>query len=289
MKSLLTIWFTLLSCMFMVNAQERKDSVVFDFYGNAVGFCFDKTQFVDYVSKPSEKDIQTFYNYLERSKILKGTIAALNQYRKKYVPDDWLYYQLVRKTAQTISPKQDNYLRYTLYKWYLMVQSGYRTLLSVHDERLLFYIQSTDNIYNIPYRVKDGLQYVCLNYHDYGSNIDFSKNQFSELQLQVLENNTQSFSYKIEKLPDFSKADYINKNLQFKLNDFEYNFKIKVNPDLKTIFKNYPVVDYSLQFNTPVSEATRASLIPLLEKQVKKLNIKNGVDYLMQFARYAFV
>ncbi len=289
MKRLITIWFALWSCMLAVNAQKSTTPVAFDFYGDSVAFDFNKTQFVDYHSGPEEQKIQFFYNALEESHILEPAIASLNQYRQQHQPDDWLYYQLVRKTAQSISPKENNYIRYTLYKWYLMLKSGYSSLLSVHDNQLLFYIQSVDNIYNVPYRMKDEQQYVCLNYHDYGSNIDFDKNHFTALQLQVAQDGQKSFSYKIEKLPDFKKADYVNKNLQFTLNDFEYNFKIKVNPDVKTIFKNYPVVDYGLQFNTPISEATRASLIPLLQKQIKKMKVKEGVDYLIQFARYAFV
>ncbi|MEI9809952.1 MAG: hypothetical protein WDO16_19955 [Bacteroidota bacterium] len=79
-----------------------------------------------------------------------------------------MYYQLIRKTAQKISPKAENYPRYTLYKWFLLTRSGYNSILTVAGDSVLFYVQSDENIYNIPYRMKGGKQFVCLNYHDYG-------------------------------------------------------------------------------------------------------------------------
>ena len=58
---------------------------------------------------------------------------------------------------------------------------------------------------------------------------------------------------------------------------------------IKAIFANYPTLDYDDYLNMPISKATRESLIPLLQKQLKGLSVKNGVDYLMRFTRYAFV
>lgn len=201
--------------------------------------------------------------------------------------DDWLYYQLIRKTAQSISPKASNYQRYTLYKWYFLSKSGYDAIVTINADKILFYVQSDELIYNIPYRTKNGKQYVCLNYHDYGS-IDFTKNSFSEVNISVPE-ALNSFSYKVTRLPSFNSQDYLEKDIEFTYNENEYRFKVKVNPDVKTIFANYPVVDYGTYFNIPLSEATYGSLIPSLKQKIKGLNVKEGVEYLMHFTRYAFL
>jgi hypothetical protein len=152
---------------------------------------------------------------------------------------------------------------------------------------VLLYVQSNDSIYNIPCHFKEGRQYVCLNYHDYGS-IDFEKNKFAEVAISIPEAQ-KSFSYKIKQIPDFRPGGYEEKNLQFYIDQNEYEFKIKLNPEIKTMFANYPVVDYESYFNIPLSKETYASLIPLLKKNVKGMNVKNGVDYLMRFTRYAFL
>jgi hypothetical protein len=98
-----------------------------------------------------------------------------------------------------------------------------------------------------------------------------------------------NFSYKITHLPEFSATDYKVKDLSFNYNDNEYHFKVKLNNQIQSLFINYPVVDYALYLNIPLSRDTYNSLIPLLKKSVKRMGVKSGVDYLMRFTRYAFL
>lgn len=293
MKYVFTIWFLAIAFLLVphaVSAQDIDRSISFDFYGDSIHFEFNNADFIDFDEKQvSAQTIQEFYNRASEKEFPSITNALFN-YKNTHQPDDWLYYQLIRKTVQQISPKEKNYLRYTLYKWYLMIQSGYDPLFSLYQNKLLFYIQCDENIYNIPFCIVDGKQYVCLNYHDYGSNIDFSKLKFDLLDIKTVVENPKTFSYRIHKLPDFNKSDYIEKELRFSTTDRnEYRFNIKVNPQVSAIFKNYPTVDYDAYFNMPVSRETYASLIPLLTKKVEKLNVNDGVAYLMRFTRYAFV
>lgn len=259
----------------------------FSFYGDSVNFQYDQKQFTDFNEATlSDSSVAAFYAAI-RQKDYTSIFNALNTYKTDKQPDDWLYYQLVRAVAQQISPKEKNYLRYTLYKWYFMLQSGYDPLLSINGSRLLFYIQCDENIYNIPYRMKHGKQYVCLNYHDYGSNIDFDRFPFSEIALATPPHN-RPFSYKIRRLPVFPAGDYITRELKFSMYNQPYDYKIKVNPKIKALFANYPTVDYNTYFSIPLSNETKTSLMPMLKKELKGLSVKNGVDYLMRFTRYAF-
>jgi hypothetical protein len=215
-------------------------------------------------------------------------IEQVLTYKKKYQLDDWLYYQLVRRIAQEISPKKEDYTRYTLYKWFLMLKSGFDVRLKISGEKILFYTRTDDDIYNIPYYIQESKQYVCLNYHDYGNQIDFAKEKFSLVEVNDTGNRV-AFSYRINHLPEFHPSDYREKDLHFVLNDNEYDFRIKLNPQVNTLLNNYPVVDYASYFNIPLSRETYNSLIPALKKTLKGLNIKNGIDYLMRFTRYAFL
>ena len=219
---------------------------------------------------------------------LQPFLALLQQYKAAHQVDDWLYYQLVRKVAQCISPKADNYHRYTFYKWWLLTRSGYGARLAIANDYLLFYVQSDENIYNIPARIMGGKQYVCLNYHDYGS-IDFSKHRFTDVTPPLLAPGTRPFSYKVQNLPNFRPNDYAEKEIQFSDGMNHFSFRVKLNPEVKSIFTNYPVVDYDLQFNIPLSRTTYESLIPTLKKYLQGLNQKDGVEFLMRFTRYAFL
>jgi len=271
----------------ILQAQEQPQTLTFDYFGEPVKLQTGRSLSIDFEAPLSERSLRLFNETLSSSDY-QPLVQALLDFKEQKQLDDWLYYQLIRKTAGTLSPKADNYYRYTLYKWFLLTRSGYAATLKIGGDKLLFYVRSDDNIYNIPYYTRDGQQYVCLNYHDYGSNIDFGIEKFTEVSLPAPANG-KPFSYKITRLPDFKAAAYEEKDIRFSYYQDDYRFTIKLNPQVKTIFANYPVVDYASYFNIPLSDETYSSLIPLLKKNISHMTVKGGVDYLMHFTRYAFL
>lgn len=277
------LWLLAMLTSAAISAQKAVRQL--DFFGKTV----EVPAVLETPSFPVEVSEETLKQYFQAStaKALEPYLAVLLQYRSEYQPDDWLYYQLIRKVAQFISPKTENYYRYTFYKWWLLVQSGYDARLTLAVPYLLFYVQCDESIYNIPTRLMAERQYVCLNYHDYG-NIDFEKFRFADATPAVAA-NAKPFTYKVSRLPDFRSSDYAEKEVAFSDGANRYAFQIKLNPQLKTLFTNYPVVDYDLQFNMPLSRPTYESLIPTLKKQVQGLKQREGVEFLMRFTRYAFL
>lgn len=257
----------------------------FDFFGNRIELPLNKSLLIPYAEDLSPASVAAFAVRLEGCEH-QALVKALLDFRATYHLDDWLYYQLIRKTAQQISPKQENYHRYTLYKWFLLTSSGYDATLKFANNQLLFYVRCGENIYNIPYYLKDGRQYVCLNYHDYAS-VDFERNHFEEIRLPL--SGANAFSYRVTSLPGFSDADYVEKEIAFQYYQENYRFKVKLNRSVRNIFTNYPSVDYSYYFNIPLSRETYQSLIPALKKNIATMSTKDGVDYLMRFTRYAFL
>ncbi len=267
-------------------AQNKDTLIQSDFYGDPLEFKMDKSFAVDFEDTLSPGSVDLFFQTINATNYY-SVLNALKTYKEKYKPDDWLFYQLIRKTAQQISPKAENYNRYTLYKWFLLTKSGYDAILTFSGNKLLFYVRSEENIYNIPLHVVEGNQYICLNYHDF-ENIDFKKDKFLQIKIKV-PGAEHSFSYKVTQLPDFNTSKYSEKDLTFNYYQSEYHFKVKLNPQIQTIFANYPVVDYKYFFNIPLSKQTYLSLIPQMKKDISRMNKKNGIDFLMHFTRYAFL
>ncbi|MFN8289240.1 MAG: hypothetical protein U0U70_03165 [Chitinophagaceae bacterium] len=285
--SILSLFFSLCALLNTLAAQQGPGKLQFDFYGDPVSLDTDASMIIPFDSTLSIEAIQNFYTAASASHY-QSFVQQLLACKEKYQLDDWLYYQLIRKTAQQLSPKAANYYRYTLYKWFLLNMSGYDATLSICDKQLLFYVQSDEEIYNLPYHTKNGKQYICLNYHDYGANIDFSSLHFSEVPVYFA-NSHKSFSYKVTQLPVFSQAAYQEKDIRFSYSQNEYHFKVKLNPEVQTLFANYPVVDYSYYFNIPMSRQTYQSLIPSLKETLNGMTEKEGIDFLMHFTRYAFL
>ena len=265
-------------------AQKIAPDTGIEFYGDTIKFTFDKCGVVEFNDSLSTSSIEKFYTKISAANY-DSLVRDMVAYKNKHNPDDWVFYQLIRRVAQQISPKAENYRRYTLYKWYLLNKCGYDASLNIAGNKLLLYAQCDENIYDIPYYKRDNKQYVCLNYHDYGA-VSMSATKFIEIPAQAPE-ATHTFSYRLTQLPTFRPEDYKEKSLEFNYNDMTYSFKIKVNAEVKKIFTNYPVADYQLYFNAPLSSETYNSLIPQLRKNIRGMSTKNGVDYLMRFTRYA--
>lgn len=260
-------------------------SLQFDFYGTVVEIPGEHKGELQ-LDTLSPASVQTCFEQLNTTDN-ETVVAGILSYKDQYKPDDWLFYQLIRKTAQMIYPKEADYIKYTLYKWFLLNKTGYNATLGIGGNRLLLYVQCDENIYDIPYYTYNDKQFVCLNYHDYGY-IDFERNPLIKIALSSKE-DSRSFSYKLTSMPKFRPEEYVKKDIKFDYYNSSYHFEVKVNEQMKKIFANYPTTDYKMYFNTPLSEETYGSLIPQLKNNVKGMSVKNGVDYLMRFTRTAFL
>lgn len=234
----------------------------------------------------NETAIKSIIAHIKEEDFL-NIIANLKQYKIANKLDDWFFYQLIRKTAEQISPKKENYIIYTIMKWYFLTHTGYDARLAFGKEQIVLYIRSDDEIFNLPLYLNSGKQYVCLNFHDYGKML-YEQYPIFPIELIVKGANTK-FSYQINEIPDFKPENYKEEKLAFNFYEREYHFNILLNQEVQQLFKNYPEVPFESYFNIPLSKQTYSSLIPLLKKYVQGMNQKKGVDYLMRFTRYAFL
>ena len=258
----------------------------FDFYGEQIHFDFKPDVRLSFTGPLSPESIDEFFGRVAETG-QQPVIDAITGYRQSHRPDDWVYYQLIRKTAGAICPKAENYYLYTLYKGYLLGKSGYDVALKIVGDKLLLYVRSDADVYDIPSFTREDKKYICLNYHDYGFNIDFGQKESYSISLAMPE-AVGAFSYTVNKLPSFSPDKYHERKLAFSYRGKRYRLKVKLNDEVKAMFTNYPVAEYEHHFNQPLSGETHSSLIPQLREKVADMSITKGVGFLMHFTRYAF-
>jgi hypothetical protein len=268
------------------NGQSRNGYLNIDFYSAAFKVKLDSDILVTLPGPISPEALQSGYGQLNTGRY-KPLIDSLLAYKEEHRLNDWLYYQLIRRVAQQISPKEVNYARYTLYKWFMLVQSGYDARIALSQQKVIFYVFNDEDISDIPFFMVEGRKYMCLNYHDY-ARTDLNAVPPVPVALEVV-NAGKAFSYKVTRMPDFKPENYAEKKLAFIYDHKEYHFSIKLNTAVEAAFVNYPGVDFESYFNIPLSKEAYGSLIPLLRKNMKGMNQKKGVDYLMRFTRYAFL
>lgn len=255
------------------------------YFGDDVSVPATNSWQVDLSQPVNRSAIIHFYKAIDNAG-LEPLIDVLVRYKKSHGLNDWLFYQLIRRTAQQLSPKAMDYERYTLYKWFLLAKCGYDVQLAMSGNRLLMYVQSDDSIFDIPLFVHNNKQYVCLNIHDFDK-FDLVSEGLVKVDVEV-PGAIASFHYRISQIPDFKTNTYREKSLSFYYHNKENRYNIKLNPALDSAFNNYPSLDFESYFNIPMSSITYSSLIPLLKKRIRKMKTGKGVEYLMQFTRYAF-
>jgi len=276
-----------LACAGNVASGQCKPLLIkFELFNDTFEATIDTSVIITLDGDVSAQKVQVFYNQINRGNYYP-LVNTLKAYKEKHRLNDWLYYQLVRRVAQQISAKTNNYARYTLYKWFLLTKSGYDARLALANRKLIFYIYNDEDISDIPFFMIDGKKFMCLNYHDY-PNTDLHQEPPVPVNINVPEAK-MAFSYEVTRMPEFKRNSYVSKNLVFVYNHKAYNFEVKLSKEVDSIFNNYPVVDYKSYFNIPLTHETYSSLIPILRKNVKGMDQKKGVDYLMRFTRYAFL
>lgn len=286
MQRLLSFFVVLILVVFAhkVNAQGKEIHV--NFYKNAFFANIDSTVLVKLPQPLTEQGFKESYKSLSKTNY-QPLIDSLLAYKTKYQLNDWLYYQLIRRVAQQISPKENNYGQYTFYKWFMLCRSGYDARLALSHQKLIFYVYNDEEIRDIPFFIVDGKQFVCLNYHDYAQ-ADLNDDPPIPVNIPI-SIAQKAFSYKVTMMPDFQPAHNLEKKMTFVYGHKTYHFSIKLNSDLEKAFANYPGVSFETYFNIPLSKETYGSLIPLLKNNLKEMSQKKGVDYLMRFTRYAFL
>jgi hypothetical protein len=284
-------WFKIsgIVLLFLVDAaaygQGEGNQLSYEFYNTTFNIHVEQSLVIKTPDTLSEQYIRSSYKQAESGNYA-AIVDTLLAYKEKHELNDWLYYQLVRRTAQAISPKKENYERYTFYKWFLMVKSGYDARLTISDNRIIFYVYNDEDISDIPFVMYKGKKYMCLNHHDYAF---ADLNKVPPHDMISIPEAKHAFSYKVTRMPDFKPESYADKKIEFNYKHKVYHFNIKLNPEVEGLFANYPGVDFEYYFNIPLSKETYGSLIPLLRTNLKGMNQKKGVDYLMRFTRYAFL
>ncbi|HKG07936.1 MAG TPA: hypothetical protein VKB19_15830 [Pedobacter sp.] len=284
-------WFKILGALllFLANSssygQTRGYQLSYEFYNSTFNIRIDSSLIISVSDSLSEQYIRSSYRRAEAGDYA-AVVDTLLAYKEKHQLNDWMYYQLIRKTAQAISPKKDNYERYTFYKWFLMVKSGYDARLTIADNRIIFYVYNDEDISDIPFVTYKDKKYMCLNRHDYAY---ADLNKVPPHRMISIPEARRAFSYKVTRMPDFKPGNYEEKEIAFSYGHKVYHFNVKLNPEIALIFANYPVVDFESYFNIPLSKETYGSLIPMLKKNVSGMKQKKGIDYLMRFTRYALL
>lgn len=266
------------------NYHEDVETITIDFFGKKYSLEIKKEP-INSALQDLQNNRPTNINHLLLQ--LNPTSSIIQDLKKELQLPDWLEYQLIRRIAEQINSKYKDYTQYTLTKYLLLTAVGFEPIIYTSNEKILLYVKSSDTIFNLPYKLINGVQYVCLNYHDYNFQINFDREKFYK-RFEWLDHQGKDFYYTIQYLPSFQKEIYKEKKISFQYKHRIETYTALINTEIQDYFTNYPVTDYRYQFTIPFSEISYNALVPKLRSRLKEMSIADGVEYLMIFVRDGF-
>jgi len=223
---------------------------------------------------------QIAFNQLAINQLWNDIIASdysellyqLYDYKNKLNLNDWGYFKLCDATAKVLSKENTNYKR--AITWALMNLSGYRVKIGISDQSCHLMIPTLQKIYST-----------------YSMNINNEKYYILDFKGDKIHTYEQ----------DFKGADkYLDLNIYRPLNLAEnirktkltsknsYNWEIEVNKNVIDFYNDYPLVDFSVYFNAPMTPVTKNSLIAKLNTQLEGKTDRQKVELLLHFVQNAF-
>lgn len=277
-------WLSLFCIVFQQTtalSHAQLSSVQVDFFSEQLSISYHTDILVDLSPYPQEREMVAFFKALERTNY-NTLLADLQQKQQQFQLNDWLFYDLMKRTISTIiGAKQPAKVELTC--WFLLSKAGFDTRLTYLKGQQFVYVHTRDELFEVPMITENGRNYANLT-----SIQEKKKTNEALYMLNFVPNNKgKAFGFYLRRLP-LLKPDIERKNFSFRYKDKLYEAEIDVDRNSADIMQKYPFIDEKQYLQVPFSEVTARSLLPQLQKWVEGLTKVETLELLVSFTRSSF-
>ncbi|MCP3931061.1 MAG: hypothetical protein GY705_18415 [Bacteroidetes bacterium] len=260
---------------------ENIQVVAISFYSERIEFMFSDDLILNKQIATEEQSMLEYYNALE------GTAyqMILDQFEHQRIQlqlNDWLYFQLMYQTIESILNKYSS-LQKTLTCWFLLTKAGFDTRLSYHDGEAFLNVFSQDELFEVPMIEESGRTFINI------SSLLTGKGKQKVLYLLNFAPNIdgKAFSFVLRELPNFRPVP-TSRTLEFYYNNDWYRMQISADRNLIDIMNLYPFIAENEYFEIPLSGTLATTLLPKLRKLISNKSDREALELLVAFTRSAF-
>ena len=278
------VLFLLILCCFVGNRSaiaQGYQEVLVPFYTESIKIAYSTSMLE--VAVPEIKDELLVGYFEELSKTNYGTyINSIRQIGKVFQLNDWLTYQLVRESLQSIDTKASN-AKVELLSWFILSNLGFDTRLAYLEENIFLFVHTIDEVFESPMIEDHGRPFINL------TSINRGSAQQQALYLLNYHPNPEGrpFSFDLTKLPSFRPAEKEVK-VQFNAGGEPATMTLKVDENIKKLMASYPIIKEEAYMSIPFSAPLASSLLPELQKRIEQKSEWEAVSIIASFTRSAF-
>lgn len=248
------------------------------FYGTPIMICFDSGKHKFRLTNINEMEVGKAWQIMSDGR-MDEVVDMFLSWRKKISVNDYAYILMVEDLCNAFFG--NNYINESVVmQTYILTQCGYDVKVARKNSSLLLLFAVAETVYRKTFLTIGGKKYYVLSDTDekgeyYTFNDDFSgKMQKCSMQItepiMLLENKkTQNRFFSSAKYPQLS-------------------VNLSVNSNLMNLYNDYPILDWELYANTPMSNDLANELLPLLKKEVSGKTEEQAANIILNFVQTAF-
>jgi len=267
-------------CLFSSSVFAGDSAVEFTFFEEPVSVCYDSRILKNLGSEVDDRFIVDYFNMLEHSDYY-CSFRDLYTVKKDLKLNDWLYYLLIKQTAESIygvdNPNYSN-----LFAWFFLAKSGFKVQLNYNAEEILLSVYTEDMVYDIPSKIHGEGWLVEIS--------SFQKTRNEKMLVTIRSNfyfniNGKAFSFQLDELPEMTNRELENKEIRFIHDGKPYSVHMSIDLSMMHMMYNYPELSVKSHERIPLSKNAALSLLPALHKITSKMTTKEALNFLLSFTR----
>lgn len=247
-----------------------------EFYGNHLAYEWeDQPGTFDDGGKMSSEAISAFFEMLSNT----GYSSLINQMLDdKFMMNlnDWAYYQLAAKVAESVYPNSLNSAR--LLHWFIMLQSGYKVKVAYSGNEICLLLPSYQTVYFNRFIALEGQTYYLMNTIQGDEIYTYEKD---------LPDASQVIDFNIYNALNFAPAPK-SKKVNFTFSGKTVDFDFVYNQNLIDFYNDYPLVDINVYFNAAMEAESKESIAEAMMPMLADMTQLQAVSYLLNFVQNAF-
>lgn len=248
------------------------------FYGTPVMICFENGKHKFKLANINESEVGKAWQTMSDGR-MDDVVDMFLSWRKKISVNDYAYILMVEDLCNAFwgnTSANESVVMQT----YILTQCGYDVKIARKNTSLLLLVAVEETVYRKTFLTIGGKKYYVLSDTKekgdyYTFNEDFA-GKMQKCSMQITEpimlaesRKAQGRLFSSEKYPQLS-------------------VNITVNSNLIKLYNDYPILDWELYANTPMSNDLANKLLPALKKEVAGKTEEQAANIILNFVQTAF-
>ncbi len=258
---------------------KSKNKIQLSFYGTPITFFYDsKTLQKSALKGINKTSIANYWDIASRTNHPE-LIKQLSHFGSKLELNDWGLLSLTEALAKKIHRNDKNAQK--LFIWFSLNKLQKKARIGYNESGIQLMIAANHTIYGTPYYTFNNDKYFLVLVDDG----DKPGSLFTYEGKHPGKHNKVDIN--LASLPKIYRK-VAQRTVSFKFDGKKYNFTIPYNENLSSYFDHYPTTELSVYFHSKISAETSNVLFKNLLTELRKMDERNAVNFLLAFVQNAF-